>query len=240
MKTKNQNRHDSWWDSFMALLFPRLCLACDQPLPFDEPYLCFDCQANLPETDFHLTVNNEFLDKMSVFFPLQAAVALFYFTKKSKTQHLIHRIKYEDKREVAVELGKWLGKKIVQQSAFKAIDCIVPVPMHPKKQRLRGYNQAELFANGISEATHWRVEKTALRKVKMTESQTRKSRMERSANVAEVFELSAPSLLTGKNILLVDDVMTTGATLDACASVILEALPQATISVATIAFAKNR
>jgi ComF family protein len=242
VKTQNQLpkiRHFTWWDNFIALFFPRLCLACDEPLPFDEPYLCFECQVTLPETDFHLHIQNDFTEKLSVFFPVETAAALFYFTKKSRTQHLIHHIKYEDKREIAIELGKWLGGKLLKQPQFAAIDCIIPVPMHPKKERLRGYNQANVFAIGISEATNWRLAANALRKVKMTDSQTHKSRLERRNNMLEVFALGDPSVIRGKNVLLVDDVMTTGATLEACAQVLREAMPDIKISVATIAFARQ-
>jgi ComF family protein len=241
-KTQTQispHRSSSWWDNFVALLFPRLCLACDEPLPFDEPYLCFECQVTLPETDFHLHKNNDFTDKLTPFFPVQSAAALFYFTKKSRTQHLIHRIKYHDKREVAIELGKWLGKKMLEQPHFQEINCVIPVPMHPTKLRFRGYNQAEMFALGIQEATNWAVETSVLRKTKMTESQTRKSRLARSQNVEEVFTIGNATPILNKSILLVDDVMTTGATLDACAEALLKAAPNTKISVATIAFARR-
>lgn len=131
------------WADFVNLFFPRLCLACREPFAFDEAFICLNCQVELPETDFHLSKSNLFTDRFEGHFPLQTAASLFFFTKKSKTQHLIHQIKYHDKREAALECGRFLGQKLIQQPHFQGIDYIVPVPMHPKKRASRGFNQAE-------------------------------------------------------------------------------------------------
>jgi ComF family protein len=219
------------------LLFPRLCIACDEPLPKSERCLCLNCQTTLPETNFHDTSPNIFTARFDGRVPLKAAASLFFFTSKSRTQHLIHQIKYHDKREAAVELGRILGEKLAISATFQGIDYIIPVPMHPTKQRWRGYNQAEMFANGLSDAMHIDVETTALRKVKMTVSQTKMNREERMSNTESVFELANPTLLRGKNILIVDDVMTSGATLESCAAAISKQLPDVNISFATIAYA---
>jgi ComF family protein len=224
-----------FWSDFIALFFPRLCIACEEPLPQSERCLCLDCQVTLPETDFHNT--STFTARFDGRVHLEAATALFFFTKKSRTQHLIYQIKYHDKREAAVELGRLLGEKMAHSSVFKNIDYIIPVPMHPTKQRWRGYNQAEMFANGLSDALNIAVETSVLRKVKMTVSQTKMSRTERLGNAQEVFELIQADFLKGKNILIVDDVMTTGATLESCAVAIAEKLPDVKISFATIAYA---
>jgi ComF family protein len=234
LKTKNPISH--LWADFIALFFPRLCIACTQPLPKSERCLCLDCQITLPETDFHNTSPNTFTARFDGRIHLEAATSLFFFTKKSRTQHLIHQIKYDDKREAATELGRLLGEKIAESSIFKDIDYIIPVPMHPKKQRWRGYNQAEMFADGLSDALNVAVETQVLRKVKMTVSQTQMSRTERLDNTQEVFELRQGDFLKGKNILIVDDVMTTGATLESCAVAITEKLPDVKISFATIAY----
>ena len=226
------------WDDFIGLLFPRLCLACSQPITFDEKHICLDCQATLPETDFHLSPKNPFTERFEGRLPLETAAALFFFTKKSKTQHLIHQIKYEDKREVAFDLGRLFGQKLAQQPHFQSIDYIIPVPMHPKKRILRGFNQADFFANGLGETMHIPVEASVLKKIKMTDSQTKLSRLQRMSNTEDIFDLTTPSLLHEKSILIVDDVMTSGATLESCANVLLEAVPSIKISFATIAFAK--
>jgi ComF family protein len=236
---KTQNRILQFWADFVALFFPRLCIACARPLPKSERCLCLDCQITLPETDFHHTSPNTFTARFDGRVRLEAATALFFFTKKSRTQRLIYQIKYDDKREAAVELGRLLGEKMVKSNTFKNIDYIIPVPMHPTKQRWRGYNQAEMFANGLSDALNVAVETRALRKVKMTVSQTKMNRTERLSNTQEVFELSNPAILRGKNILIVDDVMTSGATLESCAVAITDKLPDVKISFATIAYALN-
>ena len=227
------------WEDFIALLFPCLCVACEQLLPQSECCLCMDCQLTLPETDFHKTSANIFKARFDGRVQLEAAAALFFFTQKSRTQHLVHQIKYHDKREAAVELGRLLGDKLVESVDFQGINCIVPVPMHPTKQRQRGYNQAEMFADGLADRMHLTVETTALKKIKMTTSQTKMRRIERLANAQDVFELANPRLLEGKNILIVDDVMTSGATLESCAAAITKHLPDAKISFATIAYAQH-
>jgi competence protein ComFC len=227
------------WNDFISLFFPRLCIACAQSLPQSERCLCLNCQLTLPETNFHNTSPNVFMERFDGRVALEAATALFFFTQKSRTQHLVHQIKYHDKREAAVELGRILGEKLLKSRHFEGIDCIVPVPMHPTKLRWRGYNQAEIFADGLAEVMQLDVNTTALRKVKMTISQTKMSRMERLKNTQEVFELSNPTLLRGKNILIVDDVMTSGATLESCATAITRQLPDVKISFATIAYAQH-
>jgi ComF family protein len=221
----------------VSLLFPRLCLACEAPLPKTERCLCLDCQVTLPETNFHNAIPNRFTDRFEGRVSVEAAASLFFFTRKSRTQHLIHQIKYHDKREAAIELGRVLGEKLVQSTPFQGIDCIIPVPMHPTKQRWRGYNQAEMFANGLADAMKINVELNALRKVKMTVSQTKMSRSERLENTKEVFEIGNSASLRGKRVLIVDDVMTSGATLESCANAIAQHVPDVKISFATIAFA---
>ena len=226
------------WHDFLSLFFPRLCLACSQPMTTDETYICIHCQATLPETDFHLSKKNPFTERFDGRLRVETAAALFFFTKKSKTQHLVHQIKYADKREAAFELGRCLGQKLIQQPQFQNIDYIVPVPMYSKKRIQRGFNQAELFADGLAEIMQKPVNASALKKTKMTETQTKKSRLERLKNAEDVFHLTDPSVFDNKNVLIVDDVMTSGATLESCANAILEATPNVKINFATIAFAK--
>lgn len=228
------------WDDFVSLLFPRLCLACDEPLPYREPFLCHDCQLTLPLVDFDSYKNNRITQRFEGRFPIESAAALFYFTKQSRTQHLIHKIKYNDKREAATEMGRMLGQKLIQSPYFQGIDVILPVPLHLRKHILRGYNQAACFAEGLSDIMHIPYQEDILIKTRMTESQTRKSRFERLKNTEDVFECTASSaFLKKKHVLIVDDVLTSGATLEGCALALLEIEPSIKISLATIAVAKT-
>lgn len=225
----------------IAIFYPRLCLACESPLPYQEKHLCFKCQIDLPKTDFHQLQNNDFTDRFIGRFPLQAAAAMFFFTKESRVQTLIHAIKYEGKHEVATELGRIYGESLQQSPLFGACDCVVPVPMHPKKQHLRGYNQAEKIAEGLAEALHIPLEIKLLQKIQHTESQTKKSKIERLENTEAVFCINEKqkNKIAHRHFLLVDDVLTTGATLESCAKTLLQALPDATISAVTLAFVKG-
>ena len=224
------------WNDFVSLFFPRLCLACEQPLPYQEPFLCYHCQLKLPETNFHLSVSNPFTQYFEGRVTLENAAALFFFSYKTPVQHLIHQIKYHGKKEVAVELGRLFGVKLAKTTHFQGIDCIVPVPMHPTKQRWRGYNQAEMIALGLSNAMNIPLDKTALCKTKLTISQTQLSKWERFENTQDIFELIDIDAFKGKHILIVDDVMTTGATLEGCAYAILKEAKDVKISFATLAY----
>ena len=226
------------WQDFTALLFPRLCLACEQPLLLEENFVCLHCELLLPKTDLHLRKQNHLTEKFSGRLPLETASAFFYFSKAGKAQHLIHQIKYNDKREAAISLGYQYGEILTEMPHFQAFDTLIPVPLHPRKQIYRGYNQAEMFAKGLSESMKISMETKALVKVKMTDSQTRKSKFERLQNVEDVYELTDPSVLKGKKVLIVDDVLTTGATIEACALAILEKLPDIKLGFVTLAATK--
>ncbi len=238
-KLTMKNYISRWWHDLVNLFYPPLCHACEQPLQYGEAYICLECQLHLPQTNFTNDIKNGVTTKFEGRIPLVTGTALFYFTKISRTQQLIHHIKYKDKREAATYLGRILGEKLAQSPHYQGIDIIVPVPMHARKQHLRGYNQAELFANGLNDILHCKVENKALIKTKMTETQTRKSRLQRLQNTEDVYEVATPSVFNGKNVLLVDDVLTTGATLEACALAILAHAQDVRISIATIACAKN-
>jgi competence protein ComFC len=221
-------------EALLQLFFPRLCLACDRTLPKGNSQICFVCQLKLPYTDFHLHQTNNVTDRFWGRVPIFTATAGLYFTKSGRVQRMIHRLKYENKPEIGLELGKKIGYKLKDSPLYQQIDLIIPVPMHPKKEYQRGYNQASKFAEGLSQTMQVPWSKEMLTKFTATETQTRKSREERFDNVASSFTLNGN--LQGKHVLLVDDVITTGATLEACASVMLKE-QQVTISIAAIALA---
>ena len=219
---------------FLSLIFPRVCEACGKSLFTGESCICSYCMYHLPRTDFHLYDDNPvaklFWGRTSIF----SASSLYAFNKGSKVQHLIHQLKYRGKKEIGISLGKYYGKELKTASSFSSADMIIPVPLHRKKQRKRGYNQSETFAQGLAESMNIDILNDALIRTHLSETQTRKSRFARWKNVEHIFQVIAPEKIQGKHILLVDDVITTGATLEACANKILE-IPATKVSIATIA-----
>jgi len=223
-------------EDLLHLFYPRLCLACGKNVPSYEEDICVSCKATLPETNFHLQKENPFTDRFWGRFEFETGAALYHFTKASRVQHLMHNLKYKEKKEVGITLGRRYGHSLNRSPHFMDVEVIVPVPLHPKKQYKRGYNQSEQFAIGLSEAMGIPYLKNGLVRLVDSESQTKKSRVERLANLEGVFALGKSKLLSGKHILLVDDVLTTGATLESCAQQLLK-MPDTKISMATVAIA---
>ncbi len=218
------------------LLFPELCASCDKALNSGEVCLCTYCRLHLPKTNFHLEAENPIVKQFWGKVNVNAAAAYYYFSKGEKVQHLIHQLKYRGKKEVGNFVGEAYGIDLKQAGLFTNAEIVVPVPLHPSKFRKRGYNQSDFFGEGISKAMKIPFSADALKRNLATETQTRKHRYERFENVDRVFEISKPGLLKGKHVLLVDDVITTGSTLTACAEAILE-LPGTTVSIVAMAYA---
>jgi ComF family protein len=169
---------------------------------------------------------------------IHAASAFYNFGKGGKVQHLIHQLKYRGQKEIGVTLGRFYGYDLRKSDSFKNVDTIIPVPLHPKKQKKRGYNQSEFFASGLAETMKKQTDFKTLLRSYPSETQTRKSRFSRWKNVETAFQLSNGEALKDKHILLVDDVITTGATLEACAQVLMQ-IPGVRVSIAAIAYANN-
>jgi ComF family protein len=169
--------------------------------------------------------------------PCEGVAAYLFFRKGSKVQHLLHRLKYKGQHQIGTFLGQLYGQILVEQPPFNTAQLIIPVPLHPKRQRERGYNQSEMFANGLGKAMAIPVSPQNLVRSNTSETQTRKSRAERWDNVKQIFSVTDPAALEGKHILLVDDVFTTGATIEACATALFKAC-NVKISVVTIAYAE--
>lgn len=222
--------------SLVNLFFPKVCYACHNQLNDFEQYVCTSCRNDLPVTNFHFdnddTVLKIFYGRVNV----EHATALLRFEKKGIVQQLIHSLKYKGQEPIGVFLGDWLGSELASIDAYKDIDLIIPVPLHRKKLKKRGYNQVAKFAQQIATALDVDYVDNVLLKVTNTNSQTLKNRFSRWANNEELFTLQNKNRIANKHILLVDDLITTGATMEACITVLNQA-KNIKISVASMAIA---
>jgi len=222
-----------------ALFFPRPCLACREPLVAGEAHLCTGCRAELPYTDYHLLppAENPLARRFWGKLPVQHTLSYLRFIRHGRTQHLLHQLKYQGQSQIGQALGQLYGAELAGAGLAPGFEVIVPVPLHRRKLARRGYNQAEAFATGLATALACPSAAQALRRTEHTASQTRKGRAARWENVATVFEVAEPQAVLGRHVLLVDDVLTTGATLEACGAALLAAGARA-VSIATIACAE--
>jgi len=222
--------------NLLNLFFPKVCYACRNLLVDQETYICTDCRHNLPVTNYHF--NNDDTVKKVLYgrVKLENATALLQFQKKGMVQHLLHGLKYKGYENIGVFLGKWLGEELKTIEAYGNIDAVVPVPLHKRKQRKRGYNQVEKFGLEIAKALDVEYIDTVLIKTTSTKTQVFKERIARWNNNNEVFSITNHNTIANKHILLVDDIITTGATIEACANQLLKA-NNVKISVATMAIA---
>lgn len=202
----------------LSLVFPQCCYCCGTTLICGEEIICCECRYKLPYTDFHLHADNPLAKQFWGRVKFESASSCFYFTQNSGIRKLIHKLKYADRPE----LGVWLGKQCANRMpASPKPDLIIPVPLHPERLKKRGYNQSEQIARGISEVSGIPLVTGALTRLKSTPSQTgMSSRFKRHSNVYNSFAVIKPEELRHKCILLVDDVITTGATIEACAKVL--------------------
>lgn len=221
----------------IGLLFPELCNACGTHLYYGEKEICTKCLYDLPYTDYHLYTDNPVAKQLWGRLPCNAAMAMLYFRKGTKVQNLMHSLKYKGQTEVGVRLGNLLGEKLKLSAQYNDIDLIIPVPLHPKKEKIRGYNQSEFIAKGIAEVLDIPMSTTHLLRDKSTDSQTKKSRYVRYENMQSVFNVHHAKQIGNLHVLLVDDVITTGATLEACGNALLT-IGIKKLSIAAIAFAK--
>ena len=211
-----------FWKDFIDLIFPRNCPLCKQALFDFEPCLCTICQGMLPRANFHLhPFDNELTSKLQGLMPVHRVMAFLRFTKKGKSQALLHLLKYKNKPELGEELGRLYGLSLMEKGFAGFWDVLVAVPLHPLKKQRRGYNQSECFARGLSKVLGIPYRELLVRR-KFTTTQTNKSRLERLENVDDVFALNDGQVTQGLRILLVDDILTTGATLCACAQTLLQ------------------
>ena len=221
---------------FFSLIYPPVCISCENILLQNENRICTNCLYNLPQTNFHQLPDNPVAKLFWGRANIASAAAMFTFSKEGKVQRLIHQLKYNKQKEIGKILGNMYGSELKETAIFKNVDVVVPVPLHPKKMKKRGYNQSSLFAEGIAKAMQIECSEKIIFRTTFSESQTKKSRYKRWENVSSIFETKNNFSIIGKHILIVDDVVTTGSTLEACAQTVLK-IPNTKVSIATIAFA---
>lgn len=213
--------------------YPNRCAACETKLLSKEEGVCLHCLYKLPKTNNFDETNNIGEVRLAGRFPFEHVASFAFFTKQGLLQSLIHELKYNNKPILGNLLGSLFGQDMQGSNFLKPIDVIVPVPLHPKKKVIRGYNQAEAFAQGISKATSIPVSVGELIRVINNPTQTKRSKTQRWENVKGIFEVKDLDAFQNKHVLLVDDVLTTGSTLEACANALLEC-SDVKISIATI------
>jgi len=224
-------------DSVLHLLFPHICTGCGSDILHEESVLCMRCIDDMPETNFELHPDNPVEKIFWGRLPLAGATAQFYFTKESLMQHLMHQFKYKGNKELGMQLGKIMGEQIKKSARFEA-DALVPLPLFAAKEKRRGYNQAAILCEGMAEAMNLPVLDKIISRPRHTETQTKKGRIERWKNMEGKFILSDADAIKNMHLLLVDDVVTTGATLEACGNELLKA-ENVRLSIATLCIASR-
>ena len=224
------------WDDFISLLFPRLCFACGDHLQKNEKLICTQCYISIPRTNYHLTPDNPVAQLFWGRCQICNAAAFSFYTKGSRIRKLIHNLKYKGAKEIGYELGRIYGQSLKNSGFTDGMDLIVPVPLHPSRQRIRGFNQSEYISKGLADVTGLPVDLKSLVRITLSDTQTKKSRYERWMNVEGIFSITEYEKLKGKHILLVDDVITTGSTLEACTGELLK-IENVKVSVIALAVA---
>jgi ComF family protein len=210
------------WDDFISLLFPRLCYGCGTHLMRNENIICTACYVIIPRTGYHTVADNPVAQLFWGRCFLEKAAAFSFYNKGSRIRNLIHNLKYKGIREIGYELGKIYGLSLKSSGFTDDIDIIIPVPLHPEKIHARGFNQSEIISSGISEVTGVPVNTGSLFRLSISATQTKRSRYDRWVNVEGIFSVVDQEQIREKHVLLVDDVITTGSTIESCASELLK------------------
>ena len=229
----------SFWHRVLDLISPRLCVVCGQRLTVSEEIICSKCNFHLPRTHFQ---QDPYENEMAKLFwhqiPIERATALFYYEAHSETANILYELKYKNRPDIGEVMGRLVAKELQPSGFFDGIDGIVPIPLAKKRQRQRGYNQSQEIACGISEIINLPIYNNVVRRNVFEGSQTNKGRWERNENVEKVFEMTDETAIRGKHLLIIDDVVTTGATVIACAKELCKA-GNVKVSVLALGFAKS-
>lgn len=210
------------FNDILNFIFPHLCTICKSKLADVERHICLDCLLQLPKTNNWDEQDNKLEQFFAGRFPFERIASFTHFVKGGSIQQIIHELKYKDNPEIGLFIGELCGEELAESDFIKGIDYIVPVPLHPKRQKQRGYNQSLEVAKGISKKTHIPIDGKTLIRTVNNQSQTKNSRFDRWKNVENIFTVTNPDMFKRKHILLIDDVITTGSTLESCAKEILK------------------
>ncbi len=235
MQTTYLPKLSAWIDPIFWLYFPKNCPACGRPLRLFGANICGRCSQNLPETHFFEAPGNPIEKIFYGRLPMSAGAAAWYFHKNSALQALLFQLKYKSNEDVGLFIGKQMGALLAASERFASIDALVPVPLHPQALSKRGFNQAALICEGISQVWHKPVLVGAIARTKHTNTQTKQSRAVRWDNMENAFSIKDPTSIMGKHLLLIDDVITTGATIEACGKTLLS-IKDVQLSVAAAAY----
>lgn len=228
----------SFWYQLFDLIAPRFCVVCGRRLSVTEQAICAACNMHLPRTDFHRNaLDNPMARLFWGIIPVERAAALFYYEAGSETANILYELKYHNHPEIGVVMGRMIGREFSESGFFDGIDMLVPIPLARSRQRHRGYNQSRSIAEGISQITGQPISDQLVRRTHFVKSQTQMGRRERQENVADVFEVKNLDGIHGRHLLLIDDVVTTGATITACARELLKA-GDVTLSILSLGFVK--
>ncbi len=235
MQTTYLPKLSAWIDPIFWLYFPKNCPACGRPLRLFGANICGRCSQNLPETHFFEAPGNPIEKIFYGRLPMSAGAAAWYFHKNSALQALLFQLKYKSNEDVGLFIGKQMGALLAASDRFASIDALVPVPLHPQALSKRGFNQAALICEGISQVWHKPVLVGAIARTRHTNTQTKQSRAVRWDNMENAFSIKDPTSIMGKHLLLIDDVITTGATIEACGKTLLS-IKDVQLSVAAAAY----
>jgi len=224
---------------FLQLFFPETCEVCGNALRYSEHLICTDCLSDIPQIYLHNLEHNPVEKIFWGQVPYTRATAFFNYQKHTNFAHLIHKLKYQGRDDIGIWLGEMFGVELQSSGFLNDVDAIVPIPLHPRRQRKRGYNQSQIIAEGISNVTKTPIIADAVIRAVYTNTQTRKNKEERAENVQGIFKVIDDKALEGKHILVLDDVITTGATCISCGETILQNSNVKSISFASIALANS-
>lgn len=211
------------------------CMICGGYAEDREHHICTKCRISIPLTNYYLEDENPIKERFSAFAPIYRASALYYYDADPMWREVIHRCKYKGQWRLAYVMGRWYGEVLQESGEYDDVDVIVPIPLHPKKILKRGYNQSFYVAKGIAKELGVRIDTRSVRRVVNNPSQTTKSGTMRWQNVEHIFKVHHPERLRHKHILIVDDVLTTGATISSCVTAISALVPDCRISIASLA-----